>query len=91
MPSMNVLNISRLLGGVGYNADVMPSYRNERIITAASEQAEHIIGLKSSLAVRGLSLGLARVCGEKVVAFGFISTAAVLSTQRLDDQSCSVT
>ena len=74
--------------GGGY---VMPSYRNERIITAASEQAEHIIGLKSSLAVRGLSLGLSRVCGEKVVALGFISTAAVLSTQRPDDQSCSVT
>jgi hypothetical protein len=69
----------------------MPSYRNERIITAASEQAEQIIGLKSSLAVRGLSLGLARVCGEKVVALGFISTTAVPSIQRPDDQSCSVT
>lgn len=57
----------------------MPSYRNERIITAASEQVEHIIGLKSS---EGFKL---RVCGEKVAAFGFISTAAVLSTQRPDD------
>lgn len=77
--------------GGGCNTDVTPFYHNEHIITVASEQVEHIIGLKSSLAVRALSLGLARVRGEKVVAFGFISTAEVLRAQRPDDQSCSVT
>lgn len=41
----------------GTTHDVLPSLHNEHIITAASKQAEHIIGLKPSLAVRGISLG----------------------------------